>query len=115
VGVRRPRAEIHHRGVVAVGMVAMPVRVMFMRMMFMGVIFVEMAAIVVMRVVMVPVIMAVFMGVPMIMTMTVGVLVDVVPGLAFDRGLAGRATANCTHQSTSSSLILNSSPEVICN
>ena len=44
-----------------------------------------------------------------------GVLVRPALRSAFDRGLACRASANCTHQSTSSSLILSSSPEVICN
>jgi hypothetical protein len=90
MGASRPGAEIDHRG----GMLVM---------MVMGV----------MRVIMMMPIMA---GAVNVMAMHgaigVGMLVAT---CAFDHGLTAGASANRTHQSTSNSLILSSSPEIICN
>jgi hypothetical protein len=103
VGASRAGAEIDHRGPVAVVVVLM----------FMMTVTVVMAMmmLVVIAMMMVPIMVLVAMHGPIGMRVLVG------PGLrrAFDGGFARRASANCTHQSTSSSLILSSSPEIICN
>jgi len=68
-----------------------------------------------MMVVMIAMMMPVVMLVAMHGTIGVSMLVGSARCSTLDRGFARRASANRAHQSTSSSLILSSSPEVICN
>jgi hypothetical protein len=102
VGASRAGAEIDHRSSVAVVLMFMMVTVTVVMAMMMLVLIAMM---------MVPIMVLVAMHGPIGM----GVLVRLGLRRAFDGGFARRASANCTHQSTSSSLILSSSPEVICN
>jgi hypothetical protein len=101
MGAGRASAEIDHRG---------PVMVMLMFVMM-----IMMRTIVMVMPVTIIVAMPMMMLVAMHGPIGVGVLVGLGLRRTFDRGFARRASANCTHQSTSSSLILSSSPEVICN
>jgi uncharacterized membrane protein YcjF (UPF0283 family) len=61
---------------------------------------------------MMPIMASVVMAMAMHGAIGMGMLVAT---SAFDHGLAAGASANRTHQSTSNSLILSWSPEVICN
>jgi hypothetical protein len=106
MSARRTRTEIDHRcRLIAVGMLTDE--------MVMNVI---MAMVIVMvTVVMMPMMVRIVMG--MVMHGSIGMAMLVAPALGstFNGCLARGASANRTHQSTSSSLILSSSPEVTCN
>jgi hypothetical protein len=104
MGARRPCAEIHHRGFVAMVMVLMVVMVLAM----------AMTMIMAMMMLVVTIMMMSIMG-PMAMHGPLSVVIPALLCSAFNGRLARSASANRTHQSTSSSLILSSSPEVTCN
>lgn len=110
----RSRAKIHDRRFILMAVVVMLMRVVLMMLMMI----VPMGVIVTMPVMMLMVIdMIMPIVVLMAMHCSIGMGVLMSPALrsAFDRRFSRRASANCAHQSTSSSLILSSSPEVICN
>ncbi len=58
--------------------------------------------------------MGVIMRVVMMVVMIVGVIVMPIDGFSIQSLLAATATAYAAHQTTSMSLILNSSPDVTC-
>jgi putative hemolysin len=115
MGASGTGAEIHRLRAVAMVVMRVPVVVMLVTVMVTVVMTMMMMIIIVVMSVVIAMVMPIMMPVAMHGSIGVGVLVRPVPCSAFDRGLACRASANCTHQSTSSSLILSSSPEVICN
>jgi small-conductance mechanosensitive channel len=105
MGVRRAGAKIDHRRLMIV---------MVMLMVIMGMIMMGMT-VAVMMIMMMPIMISAVMVMAMHGAIGMGMLVKAAIGGAFNRGLARGASANRTHQSTSSSLILSSSPEVTCN
>lgn len=112
MGTSGTGAEIDRLRGMAVVMMRVPVVVVLVAMVMVMMIMVMMIMMVMPVVIM---IMITMMCVAMHGSIGVGVLVRPAPCSTFNPGLACRASANCTHQSTSSSLILNSSPEVTCN
>jgi hypothetical protein len=114
MGAGRSRAKIHDRRSILMAVVVMLMRVVLMMLMMI----VPVGAIMAMPVMMLMVIaMMMLIVVLMVMHCSIGIGMLMSPALrsAFDRRFSRRASANCAHQSTSSSLILSSSPEVICN
>jgi hypothetical protein len=115
MGTSGTGAEIDRLRGMAVVMMRVPVVVVLVAMVMVMVMMMIMVMMIMMVMPVVIMIMITMMCVAMHGSIGVGVLVRPAPCSTFNPGLACRASANCTHQSTSSSLILNSSPEVTCN